>query len=48
MNVAQLLVEKGAGLRYRAPIGFVQIDVGYPIDRPDDGPRLHIGVRVGL
>ena len=44
----KLLQGGGAGLRYRAPIGFVQIDVGYPIDRPDDGPRLHIGVRVGL
>ena len=44
----RLLQGVGLGMRYRAPIGYVQLDVGYPIDRPDDGLRLHIGVRVGL
>lgn len=38
----------GAGVRYRAPVGSVQIDVAHPLDDPDGGVRLHIGVRVGL
>lgn len=38
----------GLGLRYRAPIGHFNVDLAYPIDRPDDGIRLHIGLRVGL
>lgn len=36
----------GVGLRYRAPIGSVQIDLAHPVE--DNGVRLHIGVRVGL
>ncbi|SFF23906.1 autotransporter secretion outer membrane protein TamA [Fontimonas thermophila] len=38
----------GAGVRYRAPVGSVQVDVAHPLDGPDGGVRLHIGVRVGL
>ncbi|QHS10569.1 autotransporter assembly complex family protein [Sinimarinibacterium sp. NLF-5-8] len=42
----------GAGLRYRAPVGSVQIDVAHPFDDPGGGAgsgvRLHLGVRVGL
>lgn len=44
----RLLQGAGLGLRYRAPIGYINVDVAYPLDRPDDGLRLHIGVRVGL
>lgn len=42
----QLRQGVGGGLRYRAPIGSVQIDVAHPVE--DNGVRLHIGVRVGL
>jgi translocation and assembly module TamA len=42
----------GAGLRYRAPVGSIQIDVAHPLDAVDGGSgsglRLHLGVRVGL
>jgi translocation and assembly module TamA len=42
----------GAGLRYRAPVGSIQIDVAHPLDALDGGSgsglRLHLGVRVGL
>jgi translocation and assembly module TamA len=42
----------GAGLRYRAPVGLIQIDVAHPLDAADGGSgsglRLHLGVRVGL
>jgi translocation and assembly module TamA len=38
----------GAGVRYRAPVGSIQVDVAHPLDDPDGGVRLHIGVRVGL
>jgi len=38
----------GVGLRYRAPVGSVQVDVAHPLDDPDGGVRLHLGVRVGL
>lgn len=38
----------GAGVRYRAPVGSVQVDLAHPLDDPDGGVRLHIGVRVGL
>lgn len=38
----------GAGLRYRAPIGYLNLDVGWPLDEPDPGARLHLSVRVGL
>lgn len=38
----------GLGLRYRAPVGSVQVDVAHPLDDPDGGVRLHLGVRVGL
>jgi translocation and assembly module TamA len=44
----KLLQGAGLGFRYRAPIGYINIDLAYPIDRPDDGIRLHLGVRVGL
>lgn len=38
----------GVGLRYRAPVGYLQVDVAWPLDAEDSAPRLHFGVRVGL
>jgi translocation and assembly module TamA len=38
----------GAGVRYRAPIGEVRVDVAHPLDGDSSGVRLHLGVRVGL
>lgn len=38
----------GAGLRYRAPIGYVNLDLAHPLRRPETGVRLHLGIRVGL
>ncbi len=38
----------GAGLRYRAPVGSIQVDLAHPLDADRDPVRLHIGVRVGL
>jgi translocation and assembly module TamA len=37
----------GAGVRYRAPIGEVRVDLAHPLDG-SGGVRLHIGIRVGL
>ncbi len=51
-SLPQLYTGVGAGLRYRAPVGSVQLDLAHPLDDPDGGSgsgvRLHIGVRVGL
>jgi translocation and assembly module TamA len=48
----KLLQGIGAGVRYRAPVGSVQVDVAHPLDDRDGGSgsglRLHLGVRVGL
>lgn len=41
-----LSVGVGAGLRYRAPFGSVQVDLAHPLE--SSGVRLHLGVRVGL
>lgn len=38
----------GAGIRYRAPIGYLNFDVAHPLDGDTSGVRLHISVRVGL
>lgn len=38
----------GAGARYRAPFGTVQIDLAHPLKQGESPVRLHIGVRVGL
>lgn len=38
----------GAGLRYRAPIGSLQLDLAHPLDDNESGVRVHIGVRVGV
>jgi translocation and assembly module TamA len=38
----------GAGVRYRAPIGTVQLDLAHPLDGDERGIRPHIGIRVGL
>lgn len=38
----------GAGLRYRAPIGSLQLDLAHPLDEGETGIRVHIGVRVGV
>ncbi|TXH05510.1 MAG: outer membrane protein assembly factor [Nevskiaceae bacterium] len=38
----------GAGVRYRAPIGEVRIDIAHPMTGDTRGVRLHLGVRVGL
>ena len=37
----------GLGLRYRAPVGTVQVDLAYPLDG-DHHLRPHLGIRVGL
>jgi translocation and assembly module TamA len=36
----------GIGVRYRAPIGTVQVDLAHPL--AEDGVRPHLGIRVGL
>ncbi|MGQ0586758.1 MAG: autotransporter assembly complex protein TamA [Gammaproteobacteria bacterium] len=38
----------GAGLRYRAPVGTLQLDLGHPLTGDEGGVRVHIGIRVGL
>ena len=38
----------GAGVRYRAPVGTLQIDLAHPLDGDERGVRPHIGIRVGL
>jgi translocation and assembly module TamA len=38
----------GAGLRYRAPVGTLQLDLAHPLDGDESGVRPHIGIRVGL
>ncbi|MFT4045655.1 MAG: autotransporter assembly complex family protein [Solimonas sp.] len=38
----------GAGLRYRSPVGTIQLDLAHPLDRDESPVRLHFGVRVGL
>lgn len=38
----------GAGLRYRVPIGSLQLDLAHPLDEEDGSVRVHIGVRVGV
>jgi translocation and assembly module TamA len=38
----------GAGVRYRAPVGTVQVDLAHPLDGDERGVRPHIGIRVGL
>jgi translocation and assembly module TamA len=42
----------GIGLRYRAPVGSLQLDLAHPFTGDEDGQfagiRIHIGVRVGL
>ncbi|WP_043114495.1 autotransporter assembly complex protein TamA [Solimonas soli] len=38
----------GAGVRYRSPVGSVQLDLAHPLDRDESPVRLHFGVRIGL
>jgi translocation and assembly module TamA len=38
----------GLGLRYRAPIGSLQLDLAHPLDGDEPPIRIHIGVRVGV
>ena len=38
----------GAGLRYRAPFGSVQVDLAHPFDVGQPPVRLHLGLRVGF
>lgn len=38
----------GAGLRYRAPFGSLQLDLAHPLDPGEPVVRLHLGVRIGL
>lgn len=39
----------GVGLRYRAPIGTLQLDLAHPFDGEDrTGVHPHLGIRVGL
>jgi len=38
----------GVGVRYRSPVGYVQVDVAHPLDGDEPPLRLHFGVRVGL
>ena len=43
-----LSVGVGAGLRYRAPVGTLQLDLAHPLDGDERGIRPHLGIRVGL
>lgn len=43
-----LMLGVGAGVRYRVPIGSLQLDLAHPLDRDGRGVRIHIGVRVGV
>ena len=44
-----LSVGAGLGLRYRAPIGTVNLDLAHPFDEEEDREvRVHFSVRVGL
>jgi translocation and assembly module TamA len=38
----------GVGLRYRAPIGSLQLDLAHPLDGDEPPIRVHIGIRVGV
>lgn len=38
----------GAGVRYRAPIGSLQLDLAHPLAEDESGIRVHIGIRVGV
>ena len=38
----------GAGLRWRAPVGAIRLDLAHPLDGDSRGVRLHLGIRVGL
>ena len=38
----------GTGVRYRAPVGTVQIDLAHPLDGDRKGVRPHLSIRVGL
>jgi translocation and assembly module TamA len=38
----------GVGLRYRVPIGSLQLDLAHPLDGNESPIRVHIGVRVGV
>jgi len=38
----------GVGVRYRAPVGTVQVDLAHPLDGEERGVRPHLGIRVGL
>lgn len=38
----------GAGIRYRAPVGTLQLDLAHPLEGDRRGLRLHLGIRVGL
>lgn len=38
----------GIGVRYRAPVGMVQVDLAHPLDGDERGVRPHLGIRVGL
>jgi len=38
----------GVGVRYRAPVGTVQVDLAHPLDGDERGVRPHLGIRVGL
>lgn len=43
-----LLFGTGAGVRYRAPVGTLQLDLAHPLEGERRGLRLHLGIRVGL
>ena len=38
----------GTGIRYRAPVGTLQLDFAHPLEGDRRGVRLHLGIRVGL
>lgn len=44
----ELSVGVGAGLRYRAPIGYLNLDLAHPLHDEARNLRVHISVRVGL
>ena len=45
---AKLFRGVGIGVRYRAPVGTVQIDLAHALDGEERSVRPHLGIRVGL
>src|SRR5581483_9623793 len=37
----------GFGVRYKSPVGPLRVDLGFPVQPPDDDPRWQVHVSVG-